>query len=109
RYWGRESMSNPGGTNFDRRNNVERVVIPPTQVKRGTYTVTVSGARVEQSSKNIPQTYAFRVSGGNLKAAVTPPPQVPATSTLSIIIIVLAMLAFGAFFMLRSRAKAHVA
>ncbi|MBP7733604.1 MAG: S8 family serine peptidase [Caldisericia bacterium] len=109
RYWGRESMSNPGGTNYDRRNNVERVVIPPTQVKRGTYTVTVSGARIEQSSTNIPQTYAFRVSGGNLKAAVTPPPQVPATSTWSLIIIILAMLAVGAFFLIRSRAKAHIA
>lgn len=109
RYWGRESLSNPGGTNYDRRNNVERVVIPPTQVKRGVYTVTVSGARIEQSSTNIPQTYAFRVSGGNLKAATTPPPQVPATSTWSLIIIIIAMLGVGAFFMLRSRAKAHIA
>jgi hypothetical protein len=109
RYWGRESMSNPGGTNFDRRNNVERVVIPPTQVKRGTYTVTVSGARIEQSSTNIPQTYAFRVSGGNLKAATTPPPQVPATSTASLLIIIAGIIAVGAFFMIMMKRRAVAA
>ncbi len=108
RYWGRESMSNPGGTTYDRRNNVERVVIPPTQVKRGVYSVTVSGARIEQSSTNIPQTYAFRVSGGNLKAATTPPPQVP-IAPWAIIVIIAGILAIGAFFMVMMKKRATVA
>ncbi len=105
-YWGRISMANPGGTRFDRRNNVERVVIPPVQIKRGTWTVTVSGARVEQSSTNIPQTYSFVVSGGNLRAAVTPPPEVPALSPIGLLLVILGIIGIGAFFMLRKRASA---
>lgn len=101
--WGRISLSNPGGTNFDRRNNVERVVIPPVQVKKGTWTVTVSGSRVEQSSTNIPQTYAFVVSGGNLRSAVTPPPEVPMLGTYGLIAIIAGVIAIGAFFLFRKK------
>ena len=99
--WGRVSLANPGGSNFDRRNTVERVVVPPVQIKKGTWTVAVAGARVEQSSTNIPQTYAFVVSGGQLRAAVASPPDVPAISTIGLIFVVLGMLAVGAFFLIR--------
>lgn len=102
--WGRVSRANPGGTEFDRRNNVERVVIPPNQIVEGRWTVTISGARVEQSSTNIPQLYAFNVSAGNLTAAVAPAPEVPALSSTAIILVILGLLGVGAFFIIREKA-----
>jgi len=90
--WGRVSQSNPGGTNFDRSNNVERIVVPPGAVRRGTWTVIVSGTTISQTSPNNPQSYAFVATGGNLRGAVTPPPEVPATSPIALLVIVLGMI-----------------
>ncbi len=102
--WGRVSAANPGGTEFDRRNNVERVVVPPSMIKEGRWTVSISGARVEQSSTNIPQLYAFLVSGGQLKASVAPAPEVPALSTPALILLVIGLLCVGVFFIIRRKA-----
>jgi subtilase family protein len=102
--WGRVSVANPGGTNFDRRNNVERVVVPPNQIKEGRWTISISGARVEQSSTNIPQLYAFLVSGGNLTVAVAPAPEVPALTPMSLLLVILGLIGVGAFFIIRKKA-----
>lgn len=104
--WGRVSQSNPGGTVFDRSNNVERVVVPPAAVRRGTWTVIVSGTTISQTSPNNPQSYAYVATGGNLRGAVTPPPEVPATSPLALLVIALGMIAVAAFMFRKKTAHA---
>lgn len=101
--WGRISQSNPGGTVFDRSNNVERVVVPPVAIKKGTWTVIVSGTTISQTSPNNPQSYAYIASGGSLRGAVTPPPEVPATSPITLLLIVVGMIVVGGLFMSKKR------